>query len=602
VIPYSGGRVFLTMPLSVTPGARYCMTVWIRGTNTSCDTQPFIGINGQWLVGQAGFGTPYIAGGTVVPVNANGAWNWYAAPFTAMDPTLEIMDEIFNAGGAGSADFDDIRIYAGSCPATPVGAPHACPPPEQACPCALNSDCNANAPVCNAETTRCGRCTRDADCAGRSGLAACNTTTGACVACTTANAAACTGATPACNPTSNTCVQCTEASAAACTGATPACNVASSTCVQCTAANARACSGATPVCGAANTCVACTAGGAGAAGAGCDATANGRACLSDTMGRAFCGCATDADCGGATSGRVCDVTARRCVDGCSPAMGRNGCPEGQFCSSDDVTGMRAGMCTTTCNFDGDCARTMPMAPRCLPADDAGTSRCVACRADSDCAARTDGRLLCAPESHTCVACTAMMTGACRAEASGAACLTDGTCGCATDSDCGGATSGRVCDAMTRACVAGCRAMGGNGCPMGMVCDAAGDSPGRCAAAPDAAPDVSPDVAADVSLDVAEDVSPDVTADVAPDAGPTPMDAPNDLAAVDASGPNDVNAPPNDTPAPPADVASEGPNTGEDKGGCGCSTPPTRASNGAVFALAAAAFAAIGRRSGRRRSR
>jgi uncharacterized repeat protein (TIGR01451 family) len=44
-------------------------------------------------------------------------------------------------------------------------------------------------------------------------------------------------------------------------------------------------------------------------------------------------CLTDADCGGAMSGRVCDATFT-CIDGCR-GMGGNGCPEGQVCSSAD---------------------------------------------------------------------------------------------------------------------------------------------------------------------------------------------------------------------------------------------------------------------------
>jgi MYXO-CTERM domain-containing protein len=54
----------------------------------------------------------------------------------------------------------------------------------------------------------------------------------------------------------------------------------------------------------------------------------GSQCLTD--GR--CGCAIDADCGGVTSGRVCDATTSRCVPGCR-GTGGNGCPNPQLCSS-----------------------------------------------------------------------------------------------------------------------------------------------------------------------------------------------------------------------------------------------------------------------------
>ena len=40
---------------------------------------------------------------------------------------LDIVDELFKDGAPGTADFDEIRIYAGDCPTAPTGAPHACP-------------------------------------------------------------------------------------------------------------------------------------------------------------------------------------------------------------------------------------------------------------------------------------------------------------------------------------------------------------------------------------------------------------------------------------------------------------------------------------------
>jgi len=60
----------------------------------------------------------------------------------------------------------------------------------------------------------------------------------------------------------------------------------------------------------------------------CKPELSGSQCLAD--GR--CGCAVDADCGGTTSGRVCDATTSRCVPGCR-GTGGNGCPTEQLCSS-----------------------------------------------------------------------------------------------------------------------------------------------------------------------------------------------------------------------------------------------------------------------------
>nr|AYM52589.1 cell surface protein [Aetherobacter sp.] len=43
-------------------------------------------------------------------------------------------------------------------------------------------------------------------------------------------------------------------------------------------------------------------------------------------------CTKDADCGGAKSGKVCDATTLKCVDGCRESGG-NGCPTGKICTS-----------------------------------------------------------------------------------------------------------------------------------------------------------------------------------------------------------------------------------------------------------------------------
>jgi hypothetical protein len=117
----------------------------------------------------------------------------------------------------------------------------------------------------------------------------------------------------------------------------------------------------------------------------CMGEAQGTRCTT-AGGSSFCGCATDADCGGATSGRVCDGTTRRCIDGCAVGMARNGCPMGQFCTSNDP--MTVGQCTMTCNFDADCAASMPTRPICnRPDAGPGPSNvCVECTTDAHCAA------------------------------------------------------------------------------------------------------------------------------------------------------------------------------------------------------------------------
>ncbi len=65
------------------------------------------------------------------------------------------------------------------------------------------------------------------------------------------------------------------------------------------------------------------------------------------------GCKDDSECGDATSGKVCDPTTETCVDGCHTPG--NGCPDGQTCTSTTPT---IGQCKDTpvvnCTTDADC--------------------------------------------------------------------------------------------------------------------------------------------------------------------------------------------------------------------------------------------------------
>lgn len=173
-VPFMGGRLFVRAGVAVRGGERYCLTAWVRG---STGTQPFLGINlvdaagtldaEHWLIGRAPYATNY-AGLTVVDVPADGAWHWLAAPFT-FESTAQfvvIKDELFLAGAAGSADFDDIQLWQGACPATPQGAAHA------ACP--------ASAPVCTSSGA-CVQCAADSDCGDASSGRVCDSTSSACV-------------------------------------------------------------------------------------------------------------------------------------------------------------------------------------------------------------------------------------------------------------------------------------------------------------------------------------------------------------------------------------------------------------------------------------
>jgi MYXO-CTERM domain-containing protein len=62
----------------------------------------------------------------------------------------------------------------------------------------------------------------------------------------------------------------------------------------------------------------------------CMGNPNGSVCLQGNT----CGCTMDSDCGGPTSGQVCDMSTNKCEAGCR-GTGGNGCPPPQVCSSKD---------------------------------------------------------------------------------------------------------------------------------------------------------------------------------------------------------------------------------------------------------------------------
>jgi hypothetical protein len=107
----------------------------------------------------------------------------------------------------------------------------------------------------------------------------------------------------------------------------PRCDLADGQqCVQClTTAD---CSGGLVCDPPTHACVECTP----AVTTACSTLLAGSACLAGGQ----CGCTQDSDCGGTTSGRVCDASIGRCDPGCrgaAAAAGSNGCPISEICSS-----------------------------------------------------------------------------------------------------------------------------------------------------------------------------------------------------------------------------------------------------------------------------
>lgn len=127
---------------------------------------------------------------------------------------------------------------------------------------------------------------------------------------------------PYCDPTTNTCLPCSDDSH--CTDPNfPACQP-DGTCGECSSTNTSKCPSGLPAC-VEGKCSACTP---GPNAPECKNDPDGPVCLA--LGDPTCGCDTDDDCGGPTSGQICEQN--KCTAGCRGTDG-NGCPTGLECTS-----------------------------------------------------------------------------------------------------------------------------------------------------------------------------------------------------------------------------------------------------------------------------
>ena len=355
---FSGGRTWSVGAAGVQPvtaGQQYCVSAWIRG---AAGSQPFLAIhytnNAGAPVGAFGTQECFIAGSmpfaspatctnlTQAIIPTNGTWAWYARSFTAQPAgATHIVAKVVNFCGNGGdcvnqptplppADFDDIRIAAGACPATAPAdtAPHVA--------------CAANTPICApGDAANNAKCL---DCTGNAGAAA--------------PARACPAATPVCvtaGATKGSCrTSCTsdfggDGGAGSCPEASPFCtpiagtNPALKECKACAGNNGSA---ATPACPSANPTCFTTGAKAGTCGkctAQSDCGGTTPRCEIAT-GRCTDDCEADADCGDKKSGKICLASTLKCSDGCRGDLAGNGCPDGSKCSSVDL---KPGLCTPT---------------------------------------------------------------------------------------------------------------------------------------------------------------------------------------------------------------------------------------------------------------
>jgi uncharacterized repeat protein (TIGR01451 family) len=240
---------------------------------------------------------------------------------------------------------------AGSTPACDVSAnPRVC------VGCVVDLDCGgvASGKVCLADHSCVDGCrgTGGNGCSTGNVCTSTSVTVGSCVQCQLDSDCGGFQSGKICNPTTNTCLDgCRGMGGNGC----PTVNVCTSftsapgVCVECLGDADCGTAGSGKVCDLATN--QCRVGCRGIGGNGCPAS---EVCSSSDASLGMCvACVTDSHCGTALSGRICDFTTHACLDGCR-GQGGNGCPTTTVCTSLDLT---AGVCVQ-CTSDANCGNAL----------------------------------------------------------------------------------------------------------------------------------------------------------------------------------------------------------------------------------------------------
>lgn len=333
-------------------------------------------------------------------------------------------------------------VYVG-CSNDKECAPQVCNSSTKACvECVTNTHCKTGF-ICKANKCEIKKCGKDSDC--KQPTPACNTTSGACVECT--DAAKHCG--PGAKCVKNACVSCTKDSECTRPNSTPA-YIPGSTQICLTAKCADGCRANTD-CALGNICKAnkCVEG-----------CVSNRDCPTNSAcqaGKCVRTCGSNRECFNSNNERVCDTTARKCVQcrsngDCQRYYGQSfgrqrpvcdtktntcGCGKNTDCRT--ASNAVRGVCDTSkkiclgCKGDTDCRRGFICNK---------SNVCIAgCRTDNECVRGT----VCNTNTNKCTQCNTNKD----CSAPTPACDKFGRCvGCLTDKDC---AAGNKCDATSLTC-------------------------------------------------------------------------------------------------------------------------------------------------------
>jgi hypothetical protein len=128
ILPQGGGRVFTNVPTPVVGGRTYCLSAWVRGTPGAV---PYVGFHRSNAAGQpsiyeqfwglGGCGDGDYLGGAIMPMVSDNTWRWYPKQMVmpAAWTHVFLRFQLFQGPAGSSADFDQIQLVEGPCPADP---------------------------------------------------------------------------------------------------------------------------------------------------------------------------------------------------------------------------------------------------------------------------------------------------------------------------------------------------------------------------------------------------------------------------------------------------------------------------------------------------
>jgi uncharacterized repeat protein (TIGR01451 family) len=218
--------------------------------------------------------------------------------------------------------------------------------------CLTDANCGntTSGKVCDAASHACVdgcRGTGGNGCASGKICTSTDATAGTCVVCTVDTNC---GSGKVCDAASHACVDgCRGTGGGSCPNGTycTSTDATAGTCVGCTVDTNCGAATSGRICDA--SIHACVDGCRGSGGNGCQ---TGRYCTSNDAAAGNCvACAVDAHCGNVTSAKVCDTASHTCKDGCR-GTGGNGCAQGVACTSQDATIGTCVICTTDSQCGG----------------------------------------------------------------------------------------------------------------------------------------------------------------------------------------------------------------------------------------------------------